>query len=190
MNALAAAAYAEFAVQSNFSFLRGASKPEELVGHGRAARALRQSALPTATRWPASCAPGSRRRSASIAYHPGCRLVFCRRHARHAGLSAGPQGLGPSLPHADAGQSCGRKREGRAAFSIAAIFSNGATSCRSPSCRILTAIRPRTGWSSCAGAEGPLSARRSGSPFRRLWRQRPLPAGAGGGNGRGGRRCR
>ncbi len=31
MNATVQPAYAEFAVQSNFSFLRGASKPEELV---------------------------------------------------------------------------------------------------------------------------------------------------------------
>ena len=31
MNAIASIAYAEFAVQSNFSFLRGASKPEELA---------------------------------------------------------------------------------------------------------------------------------------------------------------
>ena len=31
MNATVQSAYVEFAVQSNFSFLRGASKPEELV---------------------------------------------------------------------------------------------------------------------------------------------------------------
>ena len=31
MNPVMTGAYAEFAVQSNFSFLRGASRPEELV---------------------------------------------------------------------------------------------------------------------------------------------------------------
>ena len=31
MNAIASIPYAEFAIQSNFSFLRGASRPEELA---------------------------------------------------------------------------------------------------------------------------------------------------------------
>ena len=118
MNALASIPYAEFGIQSNFSFLRGASKPEELVVAASCSDFPR-SALPTATRWPAWCAPGSRPRWPSFAYHPGCRLVFSRRHARHPRLSAGPQGLGASLPHADPGQSARRKREGRSRSAVA-----------------------------------------------------------------------
>ncbi|MFK0692211.1 error-prone DNA polymerase [Mesorhizobium sp. IMUNJ 23033] len=75
MNALAAIPYAEFGIQSNFSFLRGASKPEELVV---AAKYLGFSAIGLADRntvagvvraWQQAKVEG-------LAYHPGCRLVF------------------------------------------------------------------------------------------------------------------
>jgi error-prone DNA polymerase len=76
MNALAAVPYAEFGIQSNFSFLRGASKPEELVV---AAKLLGFSSLGLADRntvagvvraWQQAKVEG-------LSYHPGCRLVFC-----------------------------------------------------------------------------------------------------------------
>ncbi|RJT39758.1 DNA polymerase III subunit alpha [Mesorhizobium waimense] len=75
MNALAAIPYAEFGIQSNFSFLRGASKPEELVV---AAKFLGFSAIGLADRntvagvvraWQQAKVEG-------LVYHPGCRLVF------------------------------------------------------------------------------------------------------------------
>ena len=76
MNALTPPPYAEFGMQSNFSFLRGASRPEELVV---AARLLGYSAIGLADRntvagvvraWQQAKVEG-------LAYHPGCRLVFC-----------------------------------------------------------------------------------------------------------------
>ncbi|MER8525837.1 error-prone DNA polymerase [Mesorhizobium sp. M0494] len=76
MNALTANPYAEFGIQSNFSFLRGASKPEELVV---AAKFLGFSAIGLADRntvagvvraWQQAKVEGA-------SYHPGCRLVFC-----------------------------------------------------------------------------------------------------------------
>ncbi|MER8803881.1 error-prone DNA polymerase [Mesorhizobium sp. M0998] len=78
MNALTANPYAEFGIQSNFSFLRGASKPEELVV---AAKFLGFSAIGLADRntvagvvraWQQAKVEG-------VSYHPGCRLVFCDR---------------------------------------------------------------------------------------------------------------
>ena len=72
----AAPAYAEFAVQSNFSFLRGASKPEELVV---AAELLGFSAIGLADRNTVAgvVRAWQQAKVGSIAYHPGCRLVFC-----------------------------------------------------------------------------------------------------------------
>ena len=71
-------AYAEFAVQSNFSFLRGASKPEELVvaaellGHSAIGLADRNTVAGVVRAWQqAKVGQGHR------SYHPGCRLVFC-----------------------------------------------------------------------------------------------------------------
>ncbi|HTV70494.1 MAG TPA: error-prone DNA polymerase [Rhizobiaceae bacterium] len=68
-------AYAEFAVQSNFSFLRGASRPEELVV---TAERLGFSAIGLADR---NTVAGvvraySQAKVGKIVYHPGCRLVF------------------------------------------------------------------------------------------------------------------
>lgn len=68
-------AYAEFALQSNFSFLRGASAAEELIVaarlYGLSAVGLSdQNTVAGVVRaWKQAEASG-------IAYHPGCRLVF------------------------------------------------------------------------------------------------------------------
>jgi error-prone DNA polymerase len=69
------ALYAEFAVQSNFSFLRGASSPEELattahrLGLSAFGLADRNSVAGTVRAWKMA-------EQAKLAYHPGCRLVF------------------------------------------------------------------------------------------------------------------
>jgi error-prone DNA polymerase len=75
MNAAAAIPYAEFAVQSNFSFLRGASKPEELVV---SARLLGFSAIGLADRNTVAGVVRAWQQAKvdKIPYHPGCRLVF------------------------------------------------------------------------------------------------------------------
>ncbi len=70
-----APAYVEFGVQSNFSFLRGASRPEELVvtaklyGFSAVGLADRNTVAGVVRAWQQSKVEG-------IAYHPGCRLVF------------------------------------------------------------------------------------------------------------------
>ncbi len=77
-------AYVEFGVQSNFSLLRGASNPEELVvaacalGHAGMGLADRNTVAGVVRAWsqskhiklPEAPAP------ASLPYHPGCRLAF------------------------------------------------------------------------------------------------------------------
>lgn len=68
-------AYAEFAVQSNFSFLRGASTPEELtvaarlLGYRAFGLADRNSVAGVVRAWSQAQVDG-------FAFHPGCRLVF------------------------------------------------------------------------------------------------------------------
>jgi error-prone DNA polymerase len=75
MNEPASPAYAEFAVQSNFSFLRGASKPEELVvtaerlGLSAIGLADRNTVAGVVRAWQQS-------KTGTIRYHPGSRLVF------------------------------------------------------------------------------------------------------------------
>ena len=75
MNAPVSPAYAEFAVQSNFSFLRGASRPEELVvtaerlGFSAIGLADRNTVAGVVRAW-------QQAKTGSIRYHPGCRLVF------------------------------------------------------------------------------------------------------------------
>ncbi|SFP10846.1 error-prone DNA polymerase [Mesorhizobium sp. NFR06] len=75
MNALTAIPYAEFGIQSNFSFLRGASKPEELVvtakfyGFASIGLADRNTVAGVVRAW-------QQARVEKLAYHPGCRLVF------------------------------------------------------------------------------------------------------------------
>jgi DNA-directed DNA polymerase III (polc) len=67
--------YAEFGIQSNFSFLRGASRPEELVlaahelGYSAVGLADRNTVAGVVRAWKQAQACG-------IAYHPGSRLVF------------------------------------------------------------------------------------------------------------------
>ncbi|CAN7597140.1 error-prone DNA polymerase [Aminobacter sp. LjRoot7] len=75
MNMVVAASYAEFGIQSNFSFLRGASAPEELV---IAAKFLGLSAIGLAD---CNTVAGVVRawkmaQTEGLTYHPGCRLVF------------------------------------------------------------------------------------------------------------------
>ena len=82
---MSAPAYIEFAVQSNFSFLRGASKPEELVvtaallGHAGMGLADRNTVAGVVRAWSQSKHVSSKRTRAPInlPYHPGARLVFC-----------------------------------------------------------------------------------------------------------------
>lgn len=75
MNALTAIPYAEFGIQSNFSFLRGASKPEELVvaakflGFSSIGLADRNTVAGVVRAW-------QQAKVEKLAYHPGCRLVF------------------------------------------------------------------------------------------------------------------
>ncbi|TIS57158.1 MAG: PHP domain-containing protein, partial [Mesorhizobium sp.] len=75
MNALTAIPYAEFGIQSNFSFLRGASKPEELVvtakfyGFASIGLADRNTVAGVVRAW-------QQAKVEKLAYHPGCRLVF------------------------------------------------------------------------------------------------------------------
>ncbi|MDX8527244.1 error-prone DNA polymerase [Mesorhizobium sp. MSK_1335] len=75
MNALTAIPYAEFGIRSNFSFLRGASKPEELVvtakfyGFASIGLADRNTVAGVVRAW-------QQAKVEKMAYHPGCRLVF------------------------------------------------------------------------------------------------------------------
>ncbi|UVK39665.1 error-prone DNA polymerase [Mesorhizobium sp. AR10] len=75
MNALTIVPYAEFGIQSNFSFLRGASKPEELVV---AAKLLGFSAIGLADRNTVAgvVRAWQQAKVEHLSYHPGCRLVF------------------------------------------------------------------------------------------------------------------
>jgi error-prone DNA polymerase len=76
MNAPVSAPYAEFAIQSNFSFLRAASSPEELVV---AAKLLGLSAIGLADRNTVAgvVRAWQQTKVEKLLYHPGCRLVFC-----------------------------------------------------------------------------------------------------------------
>ncbi|MER8415069.1 error-prone DNA polymerase [Mesorhizobium sp. M1342] len=75
MNALTVIPFAEFGIQSNFSFLRGASKPEELVV---AAKLLGFSAIGLADRNTVAgvVRAWQQAKVETLSYHPGCRLVF------------------------------------------------------------------------------------------------------------------
>lgn len=75
MNAAIEPGYAEFAIQSNFSFLRGASTPEEMAlackAHGLSAMGVadRNTVAGVVRAW-------KQAQVAGIAFHPGARLVF------------------------------------------------------------------------------------------------------------------
>jgi error-prone DNA polymerase len=78
-------AYIEFAVRSNFSLLRGASKPEELVvtaallGHAGMGLADRNTVAGVVRAWSQSKHIELEKDAPPIKlpYHPGARLVFC-----------------------------------------------------------------------------------------------------------------
>ncbi|MCX7305040.1 MAG: error-prone DNA polymerase [Hyphomicrobiales bacterium] len=81
---MSAPAYVELAVQSNFSFLRGASRPEELVvaaallGHAGMGLADRNTVAGVVRAWSQSKHIEIEKRAPVILpYHPGARLVFC-----------------------------------------------------------------------------------------------------------------
>ncbi len=84
MNMRADIPYAEFAVQSNFSFLRGASRPEELVitagilGHSAIGLADRNTVAGVVRAWSQAkhLKPSETGKAPPVRYHPGCRLVF------------------------------------------------------------------------------------------------------------------
>lgn len=84
MNARVTPAYVEFGVQSNFSFLRGASRPEELVlascllGHAGMGLADRNTVAGVVRAWSQSkhIKPSPDADEIEYPYHPGCRLVF------------------------------------------------------------------------------------------------------------------
>ena len=75
MNAPIDIPYAEFAIQSNFSFLQGASRPEELAV---AAKLLGLSAMGLADRNSVAgvVRAWQQTKVEKLPYHPGCRLVF------------------------------------------------------------------------------------------------------------------
>jgi error-prone DNA polymerase len=85
MNTPAAPAYVEFAVQSNFSLLRGASKPEELIvtaallGHAGMGLADRNTVAGVVRAWSQSkhIQLSDDAKPVTLRYHPGARLVFC-----------------------------------------------------------------------------------------------------------------
>jgi error-prone DNA polymerase len=80
----APASYIEFAVQSNFSFLRGASKPEEfvvsacLLDHAGMGLADRNTVAGVVRAWSQSkhIKLSEDADPIQLPYHPGCRLVF------------------------------------------------------------------------------------------------------------------
>ncbi|QDZ01828.1 error-prone DNA polymerase [Nitratireductor mangrovi] len=84
MNTFPAPSYVEFAVQSNFSFLRGASRPEELVvaakflGHAAVGLADRNTVAGVVRAWSQSKHIKLSETAAPtrIDFYPGCRLVF------------------------------------------------------------------------------------------------------------------
>ncbi|MCO5071480.1 MAG: error-prone DNA polymerase [Rhizobiaceae bacterium] len=84
MNASTLPRYFEFGVQSNFSFLRAASKPEELVvaaclmGHAGMGLADRNTLAGVVRGWSQAKSIQLPDRAAPVAlpYHPGARLVF------------------------------------------------------------------------------------------------------------------
>jgi error-prone DNA polymerase len=75
--------FIEFGVQSNFSFLRGASSPGEMIvaaclsGHAGMGLADRNSVAGVVRAWTQSKhIPLPDGKAVSLPYHPGCRLVF------------------------------------------------------------------------------------------------------------------
>ena len=84
MTAIPSPPYVEFGIHSNFSFLRGASKPEELVltafglGYAGVGLADRNTVAGVVRGWSQSLNVDTAADGKPVAfdYHPGCRLVF------------------------------------------------------------------------------------------------------------------
>ncbi len=104
--------YLEFAVASNFSFLRGASHPEELMLQ---AAHLGLDGIGLCDRNSVAGVVRAhlikREKELSLALSSRRAARLCRRHARHPGLSARSRRLGPALPPAHARQPA--RGEGR-----------------------------------------------------------------------------
>ena len=90
--------YLEFACASNFSFLRGASHPEELMVQ---AAQLGLAGLGLGDRNSVAGVVrahlAKREQNLPLALSPGRAARLRRRHARHPGLSARPRRLGPAV---------------------------------------------------------------------------------------------
>ena len=103
--------YIEFAVASNFSFLRGASHAEELMLQ---AAHIGLDGLGLCDRNSVAGVVRAhlikREKELALRYHPGARLVFADDTPGHSRLSARPRGLGPALPPAHARQPARRER--------------------------------------------------------------------------------
>ena len=127
--------FAELAAMTNFSFLRGASHPEEMVARA-AELGSRESGSPTATRWRASCARMcSRARTGRRWGHAGRPRRAARLRRRNAGpprLSEGPRRLRPPLPHPHRRQPA--RAEGRVSSADRGCCSSMAKACRSWRC--------------------------------------------------------
>ena len=97
--------YLEFAVASNFSFLRGASHAEELMLQ---AAHIGLDGLGLCDRNSVAGVVRAhlikREKELGAALSPGCAARLCRRYAGHSRLSARPRGLGAALPPAHARQ--------------------------------------------------------------------------------------
>ena len=103
--------YLEFAVASNFSFLRGASHPEELMLQAGAYRARRHRALrPQFGRRRGARPSDQARAEAGARYHPGARLVFADGTPDILAYPRDRAGLGTALPPAHARQPARRER--------------------------------------------------------------------------------
>ena len=118
--------YLEFAVASNFSFLRGASHPEELmlqaahVGLDGLGLCDRNSVAGVVRAHLIK-----REQELALAYHPGARLVFADGTPDILAYPRDRAGLGTALPPAHARQPAGR--EGRLHPSISMICSSTST---------------------------------------------------------------
>ena len=151
MNAAASLPYAEFAIQSNFSFLRGASQARGAGGDGQAARPIARSALPTATRVAGVVRAWQQAKVENLAYHPGCRLVFSDGTPDILAYPQDRKGWGHLCRMLT--QANRARREGRAGPASSATSSNGATGCRWRSCRTSTADRPRQAGLCCGSCK-------------------------------------
>ena len=141
MNAAVKTAYVEFAVQSNFSFLRGASKPEELAV---TAKLLGYSAMGLADRNTVAGVVRAWKMAEGIeaSLPPGCRLVFADGTPDILAYPQDRKGWGHLCRMLTQANMRDESEKG-APFSIGAIFSNGAISCHLPSWRILKPRRKR-----------------------------------------------